>query len=496
MPKHNQFIKKLKSQFVSINDTLESYFNNLKSFILNLKKAKLSQNNKAFLVVISFIVLVISYYLIPTVYNKDLVQLEIKNQIYKKYNIDIKFNKQIKYGLLPKPHFVTKNLSILRNEKEIALAKDFKIYIKTNNFFSFSKISFKDLIFNKTDFNIYQSDLTFFTSLLKIEPSENKIIIKDSKIFFKNDNEDILFINKIKKSEFFYDSYNLINVFKSKNKIFNIPYKLTIKNDKFNKIVSSEFNSQQIRLNIQNKISYDSENQKGLMEILFINKGTSIKYELNKNTLNFYTEGKKNRYKGLIEFKPFYLKADFDYDGLSTKDLFNNDESIIYNLVKSEIFNNQNLNINIDLKVKDIVNIDELNNLFLNLIIESGNISLSNSNIMWKDDLKINLTESLLSYDQDEIYLTGKVKVDIKDTNDFYKSFQIKKEYRKKINEIEFDFNYNLTGQKISFNNFEIDNKPSVNIENFVEKFNLNEKFFNKITFKNFVNDFFRVYFG
>ena len=495
MPKHNQFIKKLKSQFVSINNTLESYFNNLKFFILNLKKTKLSQNNRAFLIVISFVVLVTSYYLIPTVYDKDLVQLEIKNQLYKKYNINIKFNQQIKYGLLPKPHFNSKSLSIIRNEKEIALVKDFKIYIKTNNFFSFKEVVFKDLIFDKTDFNIYQSDLAFFTSLLKTEASENKIIIKDSNIFFKNENEDILFINKIKKSEFFYDSYNLINVFKSKNKIFNVPYKLTVKNDKFNKLVSSEFNSQQVRLNIQNQISYDSENQKGLIEILFVNRGTSIKYELNKNSLRFYTEGKKNNYNGSVEFKPFYLKADFDYDGLSTKGLFN-DESIIYNLIKSEIFNNENLNININLNVKDIVNIDELNNLFLNLVIESGNISLSDSNIMWKDDLKINLTESLLSYDQDEIYLTGKIKVDIKDTNDFYKSFQVKKDYRKKINEIQFDFNYNLTGQKISFNNFEIDNKPSKNIESFVERFNLNEKFFNKITFKNFVNDFFKVYFG
>ena len=45
MPKHNQFIKKLKSQFVSINNTIESYFNNLRIFIKDLKKAKLSQNN-------------------------------------------------------------------------------------------------------------------------------------------------------------------------------------------------------------------------------------------------------------------------------------------------------------------------------------------------------------------------------------------------------------------------------------------------------------------
>ena len=38
---------------------------------------------------------------------------------------------------------------------------------------------------------------------------------------------------------------------------------------------------------------------------------------------------------------------------------------------------------------------------------------------MWKDDLKIYLTESLLNYDQNEIYLVGKIVIEIKDTNDF-----------------------------------------------------------------------------
>ena len=495
MPKHNQFIKKLKSQFVSINDTIESYFNNLKFFIKDLKKRKLSQNNKVFLASSLVVILIISYYLIPTLYNKELVQLEIKNQISKKYQIDIKFNDKIKYGLLPRPHFVTKNLSILRDDREIGVVKNFKINIKANNFFSFNEIQFKDLIFDKSDFNIYNQDLVFFETLLKTEPSENKIVIKNSNIFFKDDNDDILFINKIKKSEFFYDSYNLINVLKSKNEIFNIPYKLIIKNDKFNKLVSTDFNSQKIRLSIENQISYDSKKQQGLMEILFVNQTTSLEYKLNKNTLNFFTKDQKNQYNGLIEFKPFYLKANFNYDGLSTKNWFN-ENSVLYNLIKSEIFNNENLNININLNVKDLININELNNLFLNLAIESGDISFSDSYIMWKDDLKIYLSESLLNIDQNEIYLGGKVLIDVKDTNDFYKSFQIKKNYRKDIKEIQFDFNYNFTQQKISFNNFEIDNKSSMNIENFVEKFNLNEKFFNKITFKNFVNDFFKVYFG
>ena len=162
MPKHNQFIKNIKSQFVSINNTLESYFNELKFFIKNFRRSKFSKNNKAFLILIGITFLVISYYLLPTLYNKDLIQLEIKNQIYKKYNINIKFNEKVKYGLLPKPHFVAKNLSVILENKEIALVNTFKVNLKAKNFFSFNHVELKDLTFNKAIFNIYSEDLVFF----------------------------------------------------------------------------------------------------------------------------------------------------------------------------------------------------------------------------------------------------------------------------------------------------------------------------------------------
>ena len=274
-----------------------------------------------------------------------------------------------------------------------------------------------------------------------------------------------------------------------------MPYKLVIKNDKFNKLVDSKFNSKKIRLNVENIVYYDEETKNGLLDILFINKTTSLKYELKKNSLNFVTQNQKNIYDGLIEFKPFYLQANFNYEGLSTKHLFNND-SILIELIKSELLNNQNLNININLNVKDIINIDELNDLFLKLEIESGDINLSDSYVMWKDDLIVNLNESLISYDQGEIFLTGRINVDIKDINDFYSSFQVNKKFRKKIKQIQFDFNYNFTQEKINFDNLIIDKKKNENIEEFIDDFNLNTKVFNKVTFKNFINEFFKIYFG
>ena len=496
MSKHNILDKKIKKHFISINDSIESYFNNFRLFIRNFKKTKFSNNNKVFLASGVTIILILSYFLIPTLYNKNLIQTEIKNQVFKKYNVKIKFNEEINYGLLPKPHFAATNLSIIRDDREIANSKNVKMFISINKFFSFNKLILKDLIFKKTDFMIYNKDLSFFEDLLKTEPNENKIVFKNSNIFFKNSQNEILFINKINKSEFYYDSKGLENILTSKNEIFNIPFKLTVKNDKFNKEIDTIFDSKKIRLNIKNKIFYEDIDKKGLLDILFVNKSTSLNYLIKKNSLSFSSEKTNNGYNGNIDFKPFYLSANFDYKGLSSKNIFD-ENSVFIDFIKTDILNSKNLNANVKIKVNDITDIDELNNLVLDVNIDQGEIILSGSNIMWKDACKIILSESLLSYDGEEINIIGKFIFNFKDINNLYSTFQINKNNRKDIETIEIDFIYNFNENKIAFDNVKVENSPNANLQKFLDEFNLkNKKIFNKITFKNFVNNFFKIYAG
>ena len=495
MNKHSLLIKKIKKQFLSINSLLESYFNKLKHFKSNFKKSEIIKNNRVYFGIGGVVILTLFYFLIPTFYNKDNIQSEIKNQILKKYNIDIKFKEKIKYGLLPKPHFSAKNLLVLKDKKEIGAASDFKIYIDLQNYFSTTNLKMKDLVFNNTIFNIKIDDLTFFQRLLQTEPNENKIIIKNSDIFFKSEDNETLFLNKILNSKFFYDSFNLENIFTSKNKIFNIPYKLIIKNDKFNKEIFANFNANKIRLDIENNINYESDNKKGLLDILFVNKNTSLNYELKKNSLEFTSE-ENGFFEGLIEFRPFFFKTSINYEGLSTKNLFK-DDSIIIELIKSELLNNQNLNVSINLFVKDITNIDELNDLNLNVSLDQSNINFLKSKIMWKEDLEIIMNEGLLNYDQDEIYLNGKLIINTINIDNFYKSFQINKSNRKDINKIELDFVYNFNKNKFRFDNVKIDNSSNEKLDSFIDSHNFSGKTFdNKIMFKNFINNFFISYAG
>ena len=74
-------------------------------------------------------------------------------ELNKKYQINIKFNNKINYGLLPKPHFVSKDLSILRNNKEIGVVKNFKVFISFGDFLKINDVITKDLVLKKTENN-------------------------------------------------------------------------------------------------------------------------------------------------------------------------------------------------------------------------------------------------------------------------------------------------------------------------------------------------------
>ena len=496
MSKHNFFSKGLKKHFLSINNTIESYFNKLKFFILNFKKIKSQYNNKGFIIIGIFFILILGYFLLPTIYDNKIIQSKIKDQIYNQYNVEIKFNEKVKYALFPKPYFYTNNLLILDNKKTIAEVKKFKTFISLDSFLKLNYVNIKDVTFNDTEFSLNKDNINFFKKLFLRKPNKNNIIIKNSTVFFKNLSDEVLFLGKINTSKFFYDEKKLNNNLISKNEIFNLPFLLKLENDDLKDRLLVELESKKIRLDVINEIDFSEEIKNGTLDISIINKRTLINYFLDDKSLSFSSKDKKNLYSGKIDFKPFFLNADFNYENLNLKNLLDND-SFLIEIIRSEVLNNKNLNLEIKFFLKNIINLQQLNSLKLNIEIIEGDINFSNSHIMWNDDLKISLKNSLLSYDKNQINLIGKVIINFKNIEDFFSSFQIKKINRKDVKEIEFDFVYNINNKEINFDNPRIDKNSNLNVEKFIQSFNLeNEKFFNKITFKNFVNDFFGAYAG
>ena len=498
MQKSIIFSKKVKRQFVSINNSIENYFNKIKTLKSEYKKINFEKNSRLFYVVGALMILTLTYFLMPTLYDKSILKSKIKSQILERYGIEINFNDEIKYGFFPSPNFYSNNLSIIEKDKEIAKVKNFKTFISFNRFFEMNYLSVKDVIIKKADFNINFNDLNFFRKLLFVESNKYKLTIEKSNIFFNSGDDEILFINKIDNINLFYDEKNFQNILSFKNEIFNIPFELKIRNKLDEKKFSSSFNSKKIRLSIDNELDYGNKIKNGLMNILLINKDTKLNYQITNNSLSFKSDSddEKNNYSGYFEFKPFYFSSNFQYENIIIKNLFE-DNSILIDLFKSEILKNKNLNINTNLKINKINDINQFNNLDLNLSLTEGNVSPSNSSIMWKDDLKIILDESFLIYDKSEIYLVSKVILDLKDAMDFFSFFQVPRKNRKSIKKIEFNFNYNISNSQINFDNMIIDDKQNERLNNFINDYNSSQKKrFNKVRFRNFINALFENYDG
>ena len=495
MRKQNLLSKKIGKQISTINNLLENYFNSLRRFILDARRLRFDKNNRVFLTIVSIIFLTLIYFLIPTAYNKELIEKEIKNQIYQKYNLAIKFDNEVQYNFFPKPHFSSKNLSILNDQSKVGEVKNFKIFIEFKNFFNFNQIQTQNVIFDKAAFNIKESDLSLFKNLLKTEPNRNKIKIKRSNIFFTNKDDEVLFINQINDSQFYYDLKNLKNVLVSKGKIFNVPYKLIIQNDKLNEILDFELVSKKLVLKVENETNYKMGDDTGNLKISFKNKSNIFNYQINQNTLDISLKDANKTFKGSLEFKPFYFVSNINYQTFRIKDLINN--PFFIEILKSQIFNNKNLNTLINFDVKKVYDFDRFSNLSLKLKIEEGNYNFSNSSIIWKENVNILFSDVFLNFDKEKINLNGRTSFDVKNKDEFYSFFQIKKDLRKKIEKIELDFNYDFNEEKITFDNLRIDNQSNKKIEEIVSNFNSsNKRFLNKITFKNFVNDILLAYFG
>ncbi len=138
----------LKKKIIHLDSRIESFFDkfkNLKKF--NQSKKKLHYlNSKLSISIALIVVLFFTYFFIPAFYNKDKIKKLFTDQISDQYDLDIKFNNKINYGLFPQPNFYTKDLNILFEDDILGKSNHVNFYISFNNFFSLKQLKIKDLI--------------------------------------------------------------------------------------------------------------------------------------------------------------------------------------------------------------------------------------------------------------------------------------------------------------------------------------------------------------
>jgi hypothetical protein len=169
----------------------------------------------------------------------------------------------------------------------------------------------------------------------------------------------------------------------------------------------------------------------------------------------------------------------------------------VLELLKSEILNNENINLDIDLMFNNSEQNDDLKNIDIKLKIEEGLIYLKGSKLNWINAVQIELLNSAIYIDQNNIGINGSFKIDISNLDEVYSYFQTGNKFRTKFSNIILDFNYDFNKKQIMFENILIDEVSDQNVSNFFDDFNKkNQLIENKVYFKKLMNDFFKIYAG
>ena len=141
------------------------------------------------------------------------ISKKLETELETKFDLNFKFSQNIQYNFFPRPHFITTDSKIFDNKKEIAEISKLKIFISFDDLFSLKNIEVRDLILENANFHLNTKNYNFFVDLLNRSFQDGDIIINNSNVFFKHIEDEVLFITKIFKMKYYFDSKELKNIF-------------------------------------------------------------------------------------------------------------------------------------------------------------------------------------------------------------------------------------------------------------------------------------------
>lgn len=496
MIKHNHFVIFIKKINLTINRLIENNLNKLNS--INLYK--ITKNNKFFLSLTALIVLFLSYLLIPNIYDKVEISKELNDKLQKRFNLNFNLSQNVKYNFFPRPHFIYKNSSILKDEHEISNIEELKIYISLNNLFSYKNFKIQNLIIEKSNFNLNNQTYDFFTKLLDSDLQDNKLIIKDSNIFYKNKDDETLFINKILNIEYIYDIKILQNKIVSENKIFNLPYSLELNINNIDEKIFSKINLNNLKLKIDNELDFSNEIKKGSVNFTLNKNKFNATYKIKENNFIFNLfnkfENSNFSYEGKVNLNPFYAKLEGTIEEINILHFFNSN-SIILQLLKIEVLNNKNLNVDFNVYADKSKNFSDFIKIHLSSKIQEGLIDIDKTRFSWKDDVDFLLEDSLIYVKDGELILDGKFYLTIKNSDEIYKFLLTPKQYRNKLKNIKANFIYNFDQKIVNLNNIIVDNNNNEDVNRLLEILILKKnRLQNRVYLKGILNRALKFYAG
>ena len=434
-------------------------------------KFHVSKFSKYLISAIVVLFIYIFYLSIPLLYDKNWIQNKIVTELGNEFNINLGNSFDFSYRILPKPHYLIRD-----SKTSLAEIKTLNVFISQNNFFNKDSIRINEVVIEEANFSLLSNDLKPLYKDSENKFSKKKIKINDSNIFFKNNLNEVISIIKISNAFLFFDEKNLFNLFDLKGEIFNIPFKLKYQNA-LNLRKQIEINAPDLKLKVINDFFKKDENlSSGISNISILSSSINTKFNIKDQIAIFQSDGSriynsKIDYNGQLAINPFDLNLKINLYDYKISNLFT-PNSIINEFIKSGLLFNENISVQTLVNIKSTKKDEIFNEAKLELRILNGKISFDKSVFINNNIGLMEISNSDLFLDNDKLFLSSNLSIDIKDIDKLYSFLNTSKNSRKNIRNIKLNIIYDFLSNQIELKNIKInDNDVSSQFNNIAEGF-------------------------
>ena len=501
----NKTFSKFFSLFKMSKSSLKINFSQFnKKNLENYISEKFQLNYALFILSIVFF-LYLLYLSIPGIVISENIQKELEQKLKKEYNLDFALTPDINYSILPKPHYIINDVVIFTEkmgyQKEFSQIKKLRIFINQNNFFKMNNI-IKKIEIKDANFFIEKSDFRFINDFLNNQFSKNSIKVLKSKIFYKNNEGQIVSFFTLENILIYYDELKKENSLISKGKIFNIPFTFNWTYDENTNEKITKVRLNPLKLVLLNK-SKKNDKIKNL-KINFKRSKLNANYFLEQDTIiiksnSSFLGTNKFDYNGKINLDPFDFQIDSNIQRLDLKKILPN-KIMLSEIFSQEFFLNENFNGRLTIKSDNLNNGGFFNKILIKSNYVGEKIELSNSKLINKKIGSLNLDYGNIYLEENDIFFKGKFSFEIFDKNRFYRKFLVSKKNQRDLEKIYFGLIYNLSkfDAKIFFISLNEDKQDlNDNLDNLIYSFNNKSITINNwISLRSFINKIFSSYPG
>ena len=434
-------------------------------------KFHVSKFSKYLISAIVVLFIYIFYLSIPLLYDKNWIQNKIVTELGNEFNINLGNSFDFSYRILPKPHYLIRD-----SKTSLAEIKTLNVFISQNNFFNKDSIRINEVVIEEANFSLLSNDLKPLYKDSENKFSKKKIKINDSNVFFKNNLNEVISIIRISNAYLFFDEKNLFNLFDLKGEIFNIPFKLKYENV-LNLQKQIEINAPDLKLKVINDFFKKDENlSSGISNISILSSSINTKFNIKDQIAIFQSDGSriynsKIDYNGQLAINPFDLNLKINLYDYKISNLFT-PNSIINEFIKSGLLFNENISVQTLVNIKSTKKDEIFNEAKLELRILNGKISFDKSVFINNNIGLMEISNSDLFLDNDKLFLSSNLSIDIKDIDKLYSFLNTSKNSRKNIRNIKLNIIYDFLSNQIELKNIKInDNDVSSQFNNVAEGF-------------------------